>query len=149
LWQVGRQGYPPTEDAIWEQTLARARANFAFTAETLVNGPTLLYGPDAMRTLAADLRAWPERELGSLPYFNWRVSGQRCLDSAFFLCEKLPHAAAIRWEECQLYGRLQQASAANERAILPDLLEQLAEHEAHFIAALMWACSHSCNKYVH
>lgn len=99
-------------------------------------GPIAFYGPTAMRTLASDLQAWPEIGLEPLLYFCWRVSAQRCLDSAFFLREKLPAAAAIRWEECQIYGRLQQLSVANERAALPELLERLAEREEDFIAAL-------------
>ncbi len=136
LWQIGAQRQVPTENEIWERTLARVRDIYTREAETLPNGSTVLYGPAAMQTLAADLRAWPERELGGLPYFNWRVSGQRCLDSAFFLRERLSHAADIRWEECQLYGQLQQASAANERAALPPLLERLAHYEEEFIAAL-------------
>jgi hypothetical protein len=89
-----------------------------------------------MRALADDLRDRPEQDLGAMPYFSWRVSGQRCLDSAFFLRDRLPDAAAIRWEECLIYGQLQQASAAGRRAALPDLLERLAEHEARFIAAM-------------
>jgi Butirosin biosynthesis protein H, N-terminal len=133
LWQIGEQGKPPTDDEIWERTLARARMNLARTRETGVDGSTLLYGPDGMRSLADDLQAWPEYDLGGL---SWRVSGQRCLDSAFFLRERLPDAAATRWEECQLYGALQQASAANERAALPGLLERLAEYEERFIAAI-------------
>jgi hypothetical protein len=136
LWRIGAQGQAPTENEIWERTLARVRDIYTHEAETIPNGPTVLYGPDAMRALAADLQAWPERELGGLPYFNWRVSGQRCLDSSFFLREKLPHAADIRWEECQLYGQLQQVSVANERAALPPLLERLAGYEEEFIAAL-------------
>src|SRR6266568_3894001 len=124
LWQIGEQGNPPTDEEIWERTLARARENFARTRGTAVDGSMLLYGPDGMRTLAADLLAWPERDLGALPYFSWQVSAQRCLDSAFFLRGRLPQAAAIRWEECQIYGQLQQASAANERAMLPELLER-------------------------
>jgi hypothetical protein len=136
LWHIGAQAAPPTDETIWERTLARARANYARTTETYAGGTTLVYGPDGMRALAADLRAAPTRGLGALPYFNWRVSGQRCLDSALFLRERLPDAAAIRWEQCQLYGELQQASAADERAVLPKILERLAEHEARFIAAL-------------
>lgn len=136
LWQIGAQGLPPTDDMIWEQTLARARANLARRQGTAVDGSALLYGPAAMRALAADLLAQPERDLGSLPYFCWQVSGQRCLDSAFFLRDRLPQAAAIRWEECQIYGQLQQASVANERAALPDLLERLAEYESQFISAI-------------
>jgi hypothetical protein len=136
LWRIGAQGQAPDDEAIWESTLARARANFARTTEPLDGGITLVYGPEGMRTLAADMRADPERELGGMAYFGWRVSGQRCLDSAIFLRERLPDAAAIRWEQCQIYGALQQASAAGERANLPALLERLAEHEARFIAAL-------------
>jgi len=137
LWRIGAQREPPTEEAIWEQTLVRARRNLGCETETIPGGPTLLYGPGAMRALAADLRAAPpERGLDGLPYFNWRVSAQRCLDGAVFLQQRLPTAATIRWEQAQLYGRLQQASAANERARLPDLLERQADAETRFIAAL-------------
>lgn len=136
LWQIGEQGTPPSDEEIWERTLARARENFAHTTVTLPGGTVLIYGSEGMRTLAADLVAWPERDLSALANFCWQVSAQRCLDSAFFLREKLSQAAAIRWEECQIYGQLQQASAANERARLPELLERLAEQEERFIAAL-------------
>ena len=89
-----------------------------------------------MRILAADMREAREFPLGGLPYFNWRVSGQRCLDSAFFLREKLPVASALRWEQCQTFGELQEASSLKKRAVLPELLERLAEQEERFIASL-------------
>jgi hypothetical protein len=136
LWRIGAQGEPPTEEAIWQRTLARARENLARTTETLPDGTRICYGPEGMRLLAADLRAATAPQLGSLPYFNWRVSAQRCLDSAFYLRDRLPDAAAIRWEECQMYGMLQQASASHNLAVLPELLERLAEQEARFIVAL-------------
>lgn len=136
LWRIGAQGTPPTDAEIWEKTLACARANFTRQPESIAGGPTLFYGPEAMRTLAADLRTWSERELGPLPYFSWRVSGQRCMDSAFFLREKFPQAATLRWEESQIYGQLQLASALAQRAALSDLLERLAGLEGQFIAAL-------------
>ncbi|GCE29870.1 hypothetical protein KDA_53540 [Dictyobacter alpinus] len=136
LWQIGAQGTPPTDGEIWEKSLDLARTHMARTSVTTADGVQLLYGPEAMRTLATDLQTLPDIPLGGLPYFNWRVSGQRCLDSAFFLKEHLPEAAAIRWEESLLYGRLQQATAANQRERLPDILHRLAEHETRFIAAL-------------
>jgi hypothetical protein len=137
LWRIGTQGEPPDEETIWERTLARARENFARPSVRPVNGPAILCGPEAILTLAEDLRAVPDRPLGALPYWSWQVSGQRCLDSALFLRERMPEAAAIRWEECQLYGTLQQASVANKRADLPVLLERLAEQEMRFITALV------------
>jgi hypothetical protein len=137
LWRIGAQSTPPTEDAIWEQTLAHARELYARQTETIPGGSMVLFGPEALRTLAADLRdAPPERGLDGLPYFSWRVSAQRCMDGAFFLRERLPEAAAIRWEQAQLYGTLQQASSVHESARLPDLLERQADHETRFIAAL-------------
>ncbi len=136
LWRIGAQTRPPTDAEVWARTLARARANFALTTETLPDGTVILYGPEGMRTLAEDFRAVATPELGSLPFFNWRVSAQRCLDSAFYIRDRLPVAAAIRWEECQLYGMLQQASSARNYAVLPELLERLAEQETNFIAAL-------------
>jgi Butirosin biosynthesis protein H, N-terminal len=136
LWRIGAQGVPPDDETIWQRTLARARENFARPTEALGGGVTLVFGPEGMRTLAADMRADPTRELGGMAYFGWRVSAQRCLDSAIFLRPRLPDAAAIRWEQCQVYGALQQASAADARAALPALLERLAEYEERFIAAL-------------
>ena len=137
LWRIGEQGQPPTEEKVWEKTLARARENFAWEAEEFSpGGPLLLYGPAAMRALAVDLRDWPQIDLGSLPRFSWRVSSQRCHASAIFLREKLPTASAIRWEESQLYGQLQHASVANARDALPVLLERLADLEEKFIAEL-------------
>lgn len=136
LWRIGKQGEPPTEEVIWKRTLARARENFTLPDETLPNGTIIHYGPNAMRLLAEDLNTYSERDLGALPFFSWRVSGQRCLDSAFFLREKLPEAAALRWEQCQIYGELQQASTPENRAALPGLLHRLAEYEERFIAML-------------
>jgi hypothetical protein len=136
LWQIGPQGNPPTDEIVWEKTLARAKTNLSRTSETPFEGLQLMYGPEGMRQLAKDLSAWPELDLGSLPYFNWRVSAQRCLDSAMFLQEKLPEVAAVRWEESQLYGQLQQASNANNRVVMPEILEHLAEYETRFITSL-------------
>jgi hypothetical protein len=135
LWQIGAQRHPPSEAEIWERTLERARQIYTRTTEE-IPGAQIIYGPEGMRTLAADFRTDPGRELGALPYFNWRVSAQRCFDGAMFLRERLPEASAIRWEQCQIYGRLQQASAARATHKLPNLLERLADHEACFIASL-------------
>jgi hypothetical protein len=136
LWHIGTQSEPPDTETIWNSTLARARENYAKTDEEIGSGVALLYGPGAMRTLAADLRAKPERNFGALPYFNWRVSAQRCMDSAIFLRERLPEAAAIRWEETRVYGEIQQATVEERRGQLPNLVEELADYETAFIAAL-------------
>jgi hypothetical protein len=136
LWQIGLQSTPPSDDEIWERTLARARENFTRTPEQLPNGTEFLFGPEAMLVLAKDLQSWPEKDLSPLPLFSWRVSAQRCFDSAVFLQKRWPKVAEIRWEEALLYGQLQQASAANERTKLSELLEKLSRREAEFIAAL-------------
>jgi hypothetical protein len=135
LWQIGAQRQTPSKTEIWERTLERARQIYTRTVEE-IPGAQIIYGPEGMRALAADFRAEPGRELGALPFFNWRVSAQRCLDGAMFLRERLPEASAIRWEQCQIYGRLQQTSAARATGRLPDLLERLADHEERFIDAL-------------
>jgi hypothetical protein len=136
LWRIGQQGARPSDESIWHATLARARENCAWTQEDVGGGLTLIYGAGGMRALAADVRAMHDASLESLMYFGWRVSAQRCFDSARFLQEKLPEAAAIRWEQAQLYGELQSATAAGARDALPDLLERQAEHEIGFVAAL-------------
>lgn len=136
LWRIGAQREAPNDDAIWNGVIAQARAIYARADETIAPGVMAHFGPQALLLLAADLRAAPERSLGALPYFSWRVSGQRCFDGAVFLRERLPDAAAIRWEQCQLYGALQQASLSASRQQLPALLERQADLEAAFIAAL-------------
>ena len=90
---------------------------------------------ESLRLLAADLRAEPERSLGALPYFSWRVSGLRCFDGATFLRDRLPGAAAIRWEQCQVYGEIQ-AIVLRDRPRLVELLQRQADLEEAFVAAL-------------
>ena len=136
LWRIGAQRAAPDADTIWERTIAHARDLYRRADEALAPGVMEHFGPNALRLLAADLRAAPQRPLGALPYFNWRVSGQRCFDGAMFLRERLPGAAAIRWEQCQLYGAIQQASTSAGRSRLPELLERQADREAAFISAL-------------
>jgi len=65
-----------------------------------------------------------------------RVSNQRCFDSAMFLSERLPDAAAIRWEQSLIFGAIQQATMAGQRDEIADLLERLADNEARFIAEI-------------
>ena len=135
LWKVGAQREMPSVDAIWDSTITRARELYARADEPIAPGLTLHYGPSALRLLAEDLQAEPERSLGGLPYFSWRVSGQRCFDGATFLRERLPEAAAIRWEQCQLYGEMQ-AIVLRDRARHSELLMRQADLEEAFVAAL-------------
>ena len=136
LWRIGAQREVPGADAVWDRTIAHARELYARTDEPIAPGVMVHYGPQALRLLAADLRAQPERSLGALPYFSWRVSGQRCFDGATFLRDHLPGAAAIRWEQCQVYGEIQLASTSADRSQLPGLLERQADLETAFISAL-------------
>jgi hypothetical protein len=136
LWRIGARREVPGADVIWERTIARARELYTRADEPVAPGIMAHYGPNALRLLAADLRDDPQRSLGGLPYFSWRVSGQRCFDGAAFLRERLPGAAAIRWQQCQLYGEIQQASTSAGRSQLPGLLERQADLEIAFIAAL-------------
>lgn len=136
LWRIGAQRESPRADAIWDRTIAHARELYTRVDEQVVPGVMAHYGPQALHLLAGDLRAEPQRSLGALPYFSWRVSGQRCFDGATFLRERLPGAAAIRWEQCQLYGEIQQASTGADRSQLPGLLERQADLETAFITAL-------------
>jgi hypothetical protein len=136
LWRIGAQREAPSADAILDGAIAHARALYTRSDEAVAPGVMAHYGPQALRLLAEDLRAQPERRLGALPYFNWRVSGQRCVDGAMFLRARLPEAAAIRWEQCQLYGEVQQSSTDASRFRVPDLLERQADLEAAFITAL-------------
>jgi Butirosin biosynthesis protein H, N-terminal len=136
LWRIGAHSETPDADAIWDRTINHARELYTRSDEIVAPGVTAHYGPQALRLLAEDLRAQPERSLGALPYFSWRVSGQRCFDSATFLHERLPDAAAIRWEQCQLYGEIQQASTSASRSQLAGLLERQADLESAFITLL-------------
>jgi hypothetical protein len=126
----------PETDVIWDRTIAHARELYTRADELVAPGVIAHYGPQALRLLAGDLHAEPQRSLGALPYFGWRVSGQRCFDGATFLRERLPGAAAIRWEQCQLYGEIQLASASAGHSQLAGLLERQADLETAFITAL-------------
>jgi hypothetical protein len=136
LWRIGAQREAPSADAILDGAIAHARELYTRSDELVAPGVTAHYGWQALRLLAEDMRAESQRNLGALPYFSWRVSGQRCFDGATFLRERLPEAAAIRWEQCQVYGEIQQASTSASRFKLAGLLERQADLEAAFITAL-------------
>jgi hypothetical protein len=135
LWKIGTQNTPPTTEEIWQSTLNRARSNFAQTSQTFPD-MQVLYGPKAMIALAEDMRTRRDIPIEGLAYFCWRVSNQRCFDSAMFLSERLPDAAAIRWEQSLIFGAIQQATMAGQRDEIADLLERLADNEARFIAEI-------------
>jgi hypothetical protein len=136
LWRIGARREEPSTDTIWDRTITRACELYTRSDVPIAPGVMAHYGPQALRLLAADLRDEPQRSLGGLPYFSWRVSGQRCFDGATFLRERMPGAAAIRWGQCQLYGEIQQVSTAADRSQLPWLLERQADLETAFVAAL-------------
>jgi len=136
LWQIGAQRSQPDEQEIWERTLTYAR-ELCTRQEQVSDKGRFICGPQGIRALAADIRAAADPELlRSFAYWSWQLSGQRCLDGATFLRERLPEAAALRWEQCLIYSQLQYASVASEIDKATELLERLADYEERFIAAL-------------
>lgn len=131
MWTIGERKRVPSEEEIWRATIDFAKE---FLHRPIFdNGPNgVMCGPKAMLVLADDLESNPEIPLGGLAFFSWRVSAQRCFDSANFVRERLPEASAVRRQQAFVYGRLQYATVHNDRAKMAELLRQQAELEARF-----------------
>lgn len=138
MWQIGERKRVPSQDEIWQATIERAKQNFQRPSADM-GFQTIFCGPEGMLTFAQDLGDNPELPIGGLPFFSWRVSAQRCFDSANFVSERLPQASEIRRQQAYVYGQLQRATVDNDRAKLIDLLKQQAELEAKFIGEIAQA----------
>lgn len=131
-WAIGKRIRVPSEEVIWRLTIERAKENFRRPSADM-GYQQIFCGPEGMLTFAEDLSANPELQIGGLPFFSWRVSAQRCFDSANFVHQRLPQASEIRRQQAFVYGQLQRVSVHNDRATMIDLLKQQAELEARFI----------------
>jgi hypothetical protein len=132
MWQIGERERVPSQDEIWQATIERAKQNFGRPSADM-GYQTIFCGPEGMLTFAQDLSDNPELPIGGLPFFSWRVSAQRCFDSASFVSERLPQASQIRRQQAFLYGKLQAASVAGERSKIIELMKEQADLEARFI----------------
>ena len=144
LWVVGKRARQPTNDELYSRALELGLENLHRTSTIAGNGTRVLFGPEALQTLAQDLRDCraEDRWLRVYKSFTFRVSGQRCFDSSFFIKQApfqnshLVRCAEIRFEQAVEYGQAQLAAVTEETPLLAYTLERIAVLEKKFIDAL-------------
>lgn len=143
-WVIGARERRPRDEAIRRRALELSLDNLRRAAPPPRNGVAILFGPPALRALAQDIRAEriAPRWRQSYTHWSFRVSGQRCHDSALFIRAapfadvRFAQVAELRLAEAAEFGRAQAAltgARANEAA---DALERLAGLEEEMALAL-------------
>jgi Butirosin biosynthesis protein H, N-terminal len=141
-WVIGARQRRPADEELYHRALEWSLDNLRRAAAPARDGVAILFGPRALRALAQDIRADRIAPRWRQLYTHWsfRVSGQRCHDSALFIRAapfgdaRLAQVAELRLAEAVEYGRAQAAlTGAGEAA---SALERLAGLEDEMTQAL-------------
>ena len=134
-WRIGERLRRPSTEEIYRAALARGLEQLRRTSEPR-GETTVMRGVPALRALAADVGAGrAEQWLRPYSSFSFRVSAQRCFDSANFLREApftnpmLQRCAELRLEQARCYGDAQLAAVARDLPRLAQALEAIATSE--------------------
>lgn len=148
-WLIGAREHQPSLEEIYRHTLELSLGNLHRLAPPKREGVTILFGPAAIRALAHDIRAGQiaPRWHQSYTYWSFRVSGQRCHDSALFISrapfwdQRFAQVAELRLGEAAEFGRAQAALTGARTDEAANVLERLAGLEEEMTEALAAALS--------
>jgi hypothetical protein len=144
LWIIGARRYAPAREEIYQRALALGLGNLE-RVPSAAHASIERFGPAALEELADDIESGHAAPmLAKLAHFSFRVSGQRCYDSAAFLDEApermanaaLRHAADVRRSQALVYGKAQLAAAQGDTRAIALALRELAPLESTFSQAL-------------
>jgi hypothetical protein len=143
LWTISERVCSPSPEEIYRKALELGLCNMRRSPKIIDEHVQLLFGPEALRSLAEDIRA---RQVGRwlrvYAFFSFRVSGQRCFDSALFIRDApfrnryLERAFQFRIEQAARYGEAQLAAATKKSRQVAEALERIAALEEVFAEAL-------------
>jgi len=143
-WLIRARGRQPSLEDIYRRALELSLGNLRRLAPPGREGLTILFGPAAIRALAHDIRARHIAPRWRQSYIHWsfRVSGQRCHDSALFIgqapfCDPgFARVAELRLAEAAEFGRAQATLTGARTDEAADALERLAGLEEDMTEAL-------------
>jgi hypothetical protein len=142
-WVIGARERRPSDAEIYRRALAMSLDNLRRIAPSR-QGAAILFGSAALGALAQDIRAdrIAPRWRQSYTHWSFRVSGQRCHDSALFIraapfCDaQFARVAELRLAEAAEYGRAQAALTGARTSETAAALERLAGLEEEVTQAL-------------
>ena len=143
-WIIGERLRVPSAEEIYRRALTLGLANLE-RRSTVTDEEAQRFGPEGIEALADDLESGlAQPMLPLLAHFSFRVSGQRCYDSAAFLDEAperlanaaLSDAADVRHSQALVYGKAQLAAAQGDTRAIALALRELAPLERTFAQTL-------------
>ncbi len=149
-WVIGARERRVRDEEVYRRALELSLDNLRRIAPPARENVTILFGPPAMRALAQDIRAERIAPRWRQSYMHWsfRVSGQRCHDSALFIRAapfadaRFAQVAELRLAAAAEYGRAQAAltgARAGEAAAALERLAGLEEEMTQALAAALGA----------
>jgi len=139
LWLIReKQGAPQTE-RLYRDTLVLGLQNLKEKSRRFLGDATFYTGPIAIKKLAENIRRYRSRRwLRFYATFTFRVSAQRCFDSATFIKEApfrndyLLKASETRMRQACLYGKCQLEASQLKFSRVAKILEEISTLEDKF-----------------
>jgi len=139
LWLINeREGMPQTE-RLYKDTLVLGLQNLKEKSRRLPENTTFYTGSTAIKKLAENIKRYRSRRwLRFYATFTFRVSAQRCFDSATFIKgapfqnDCLVKASETRMKQASLYGKCQLEASQLKFSKVAKTLEEISLLEDEF-----------------
>jgi hypothetical protein len=140
LWLVKKKLVKPSVEKLYKDTLVLGLQNLKEKGRKYLVEKTSLYtGPLAIKKLAEDIKRYKLRRwLRFYATFTFRVSAQRCFDSAMFVKDApfknghLEKASETRMQQAFRYGKCQTEASKMKFSKVAKTLEEISELEEKF-----------------
>jgi hypothetical protein len=143
MWLIKEREKSPSKEELYQRTLQLGLQNLQISESRDLGEEIMHQGAGAIERLAEDIRQYrSSRWLNFYAVFSFRVSTQRCFDSAQFIAEApfanehLEKASRVRMGQARLYGRAQWAAATKRFGAVAEALIGIAQTEREFTAYL-------------
>jgi hypothetical protein len=143
LWIIKGRERRPSKEELYRRTLQLGLQNLQIGESQHLGEGIMHQGARAIEKLAEDIKRYrSSRWLNFYAVFSFRVSAQRCFDSAWFIAEApftnqpLKRASQVRMEQAQLYGRAQWQAATKKFGAVAKTLTEIARKEKEFAMCL-------------
>jgi len=143
MWIIKERERRPSNEELYRETLQLGLQNLQINESRSLGKEIMHQGLGAIERLAEDIRRFRSSHwLGFYATFSFRVSAQRCFDSARFIAEApftnehLEKASGVRMRQARLYGRAQWQAATKKFGAVAKTLGEIAPMEREFAAHL-------------
>ena len=139
LWLIKEKQSTPQTERLYRDTLVLGLQNLKEKSRRLPENTTFYTGVTAIKKLAENIKRYRSRRwLRFYATFTFRVSAQRCFDSASFIKEapfqneSLQNASETRMKQACLYGKCQLEASQLRFSKVAKILEEISQLEDKF-----------------